>query len=215
MAAGQGNRSGRDDRVCVGQITASHGVRGLVRLRPFTQTPEGVTAYGPLSDEAGRRLDVTLKSLSRGQWLAAVKGVTTREAADALRGVMLYVDRRDLPPPEDDDEFYYADLIGLEVRMSSGACLGHVVSVDDHGAGDILEIALTPEQGGGTVALPFTRAVIPDVRLSDGFLVAEPPDGTFEPPPVPDSQDATADEPGSDRPGGERAGENSSGEMGR
>ncbi|HEY8350949.1 MAG TPA: ribosome maturation factor RimM, partial [Sphingomonadales bacterium] len=108
-------------RVCVGLITGAHGVRGLVKVKPFTDDPAAVAAYGPLTDQSGRRrFALELLSFGKGQWLARVDGVSDRTAAEALRGTRLYVDRQALPEP-DEDEFYHADLIGLRAELTDGA----------------------------------------------------------------------------------------------
>jgi 16S rRNA processing protein RimM len=160
-------------RICVGRFAGAHGVRGLVKLRSFTSDPAAVVTYGPLSDESGRReFRVSLLSHGKDAWLTKVDGIATREAAQALAGVDLYVDRAALPAPDDDDEFYQADLIGLRVELDDGRIFGTVRAVHDFGGGEILEIA-TPT---GTVEmLPFTRAAVPVVDIAGGRLVADPP----------------------------------------
>ncbi|MEM9909791.1 MAG: ribosome maturation factor RimM [Pseudomonadota bacterium] len=166
------------ERVCVAAIAGAFGVRGAVRLKSFTAVPQDVACYGALQTEkAERSFEVTLTGeTTKGALVARLSGVTTKEQADALRGERLYVTRDRLPGlPE--DEFYHADLIGLEVFDTGGARLGRVKSVLNHGASDILEI--TPDGGGGTVLLPFTREAVPTVDLSAQRVVADPPDGTF------------------------------------
>ncbi|MCU0912176.1 MAG: ribosome maturation factor RimM [Rhodobacteraceae bacterium] len=162
-------------RVCVGALAGAFGVRGEVRLKSFCAEPEAVAGYGPLSTEDGtRRFEVTLTGSVPQGFSARLSGVTTREAAEALKGVRLYADRERLPALPD-DEFYHADLIGLEVADTGGTVLGRVTAVHDHGAGDILEIA--PAAGGGTFLLLFTRAAVPTVDLARGRIVADPPPG--------------------------------------
>jgi 16S rRNA processing protein RimM len=162
-------------RVCVGAIAGAFGVRGEVRLKSFCAEPEDVAAYGPLESEDGaRRYGVTLVKPVKNGFAARLSGVTTKEQADALRGTRLYAGR-DALPALGEDEFYHADLIGLEVRDTGGALLGHVRAVHDHGAGDLLEI-----HGPGlkqTVLLPFTREAVPTVDLAGGRVVADPPEG--------------------------------------
>ncbi|HEY0832541.1 MAG TPA: ribosome maturation factor RimM [Azospirillum sp.] len=161
-------------KVCVGQFAGSHGVRGLVKLKSFTGDPKAVAAYGPLSDESGTRaFRVTLQGSNKDLWLARVDGVTTREQAQALAGVRLFVDRSALPDTEDADEFYHADLIGLRAERADGTPFGTVLALYDFGAGDMLEIR-TPD--GRTELLPFTRAVVPVVDVKGGRVVVEPPD---------------------------------------
>jgi 16S rRNA processing protein RimM len=169
-------------RVCLGEIVAPHGVRGLVRVRSFTEDPEALTRYGPLTDQAGvRRYALALLSPHRGQWLARVEGVADRDGALELRGTRLYVDRAALPPPDEDEEYYQADLIGLAAERPDGTAFGTVRAVHDFGAGDVLEIVPPPGSGAaGSVMLPFTRAAVPVVDLPGGRLVVDPPPGLFD-----------------------------------
>lgn len=159
-------------RVCLGVITGAQGVRGLVRIKSFTEDPDDLTAYGPLSDETGaRRFDVTVTGRAKGVVIARIEGVADRGAAEALKRTRLHVDRAALPEPEE-DEYYYADLIGLRAEDAAGAEIGRVVAVENFGAGDILEIA-RPE--GEPLLLPFTKTVVTLVDLVGGRLVVAPP----------------------------------------
>lgn len=165
-------------RVCVGMIAGAHGVRGLVKIKPFTEDPAGVASYGPLSDEGGRQtFRLELLSQAKGQWLARIEGVADRTAADALRGTRLYIGRDLLPEPEE-DEFYHADLIGLGVETSDGKPFGIVRAVHEFGAGPLIEIDRRP----GTVMMPFTKAAVPVVDIAGGHIVVDPPAGLLEPP---------------------------------
>lgn len=169
---------GSAGRVCVGAVAGAFGVRGEVRLKSFTADPEAIAAYGAIeTEDAARTFTLTLTRPVKGGFAATLSGVVTKEAADALRGTRLYVDRARLPAPED-DEYYHADLIGIAVHDTGGALLGHVKAVLNHGAADLLELRL-PE-GPKTVLLPFTRAIVPTVDLSAGRIVADPPEGLFE-----------------------------------
>ncbi len=110
--------------------------------------------------------------LHKGALVARAAEIASKEAADALRGLDLYAPREAFAAPVDQDEFYLADLIGLDVRSVGGAPLGTVSAVHNFGAGDLLEIA-PPE--GSRFYLPFTRAAVPEVRLAEGVIVADPP----------------------------------------
>ncbi|HMP61993.1 MAG TPA: ribosome maturation factor RimM, partial [Phenylobacterium sp.] len=79
---------------------------------------------------------------------------------------------RDSLPPPDEDEFYLADLIGLSVATAEGEVLGKVKSVQDFGAGDLLEIQ---PPAGASWWLPFTRETVPEVKIPEGRLVAVRP----------------------------------------
>lgn len=165
------------DKVCVGAVAGAFGVKGEVRLKSFTADPEDLAAYGPLQTEDGAQsFDVTLTGQTKGALVGRLSGVATKEGADRLKGLRLYVDRAKLPDPED-DEYYHADLIGLEVFDTGGDPLGRVKAVLNHGASDLLEI--DRPDGGASVLLPFTQDAVPTVDLSAGRIVADPPDGVF------------------------------------
>jgi 16S rRNA processing protein RimM len=157
----------------VGVIVGAHGVRGAVRVKPFTAEAAAVAGYGPVEDETGtRRFELRLVGEGKGVVIATVKGVEDRDAAEALKGLRLYVAREALPPP-DAEEFYHADLIGLDAMTRSGERLGKVRAVHDYGAGDSLEIDVA---AGGTLLVPFTRRAVPEIDLAAGRLVVDPPE---------------------------------------
>ena len=156
--------------LCVGVIVGAHGVRGALRIKSFTAQPADLAAYGPVQDDRGRRFQLTLLGEAKGVVLAKLAGVADRDAAEALKGVKLWVERSALPKP-DEDEFYYSDLVGLAAESLDGSPRGRVKGVFDFGGGDIIEIS-GPE---GAVMLPFTRAVVPVVDIAGGRLVIDPP----------------------------------------
>jgi 16S rRNA processing protein RimM len=159
-------------RVCIAQIGAAHGVRGEVRLKAFTESPLGVTRYGPLETEDGRRIEIEAARPAKDMLVARLKGITDRNAAEALKNIRLYVAREKLPRPAD-DEFYYADLVGLAAVTAEGAAIGIVKAVHNFGAGDLLEIE--PAGGGATMLLPFTEATVPAIDIPGRRIVVELP----------------------------------------
>jgi 16S rRNA processing protein RimM len=163
-----------DRLILMGVFGAPQGVRGEVRLKSLTGDPSAIGAYGPLTDKNRARAFVFefLRPLRDDMLIARVAGVSTREAAEALRAVEIFARRDQLPPPSE-DEFYYDDLVGLEAVDTAGARLGRVVSLMNYGAGDLLEIA--PAQGGETLLLPFTKRVAPRIDFAAGRIVVEPP----------------------------------------
>jgi 16S rRNA processing protein RimM len=166
-------------RVCVAQIGGAHGIRGEVRLKSFTAEPEAFARYGPLESEDGaRRIEIASLRPGNGVYVARLKGVADRNAAEALRNIRLYVPRERLGAAEP-DEFYHADLIGLEVVDTQGVQRGRVVAVPNFGAGDLIEIA--PATGGPSVLLPFSKAAVPEIDLVAGRVVVDPPAGAFDP----------------------------------
>src|SRR5450631_346366 len=159
-------------RICIARIGAPHGVHGAVKLWTFTEDPLAVRAYGPLVTKDGaRQFEVTQAREAKGHLVATLKGVATREEAERLNGLELYVAREKLPAT-DADEYYHADLIGLAAVTPADEPLGRVIAIHNFGAGDIIEIA--PPQGS-TMLLPFTNAVVPMVDLAAGRVVIELP----------------------------------------
>ena len=147
-------------------------MRGAVKLWTFTEDPLAVKAYGPLTTKDGaRQFEVTSAREAKGHLVATLKGIATREDAERLNGIELYVAREKLPAT-DEDEYYHADLIGLAAVNAADEPLGRVVAIHNFGAGDIIEIA--PPQGA-TMLLPFTNAVVPTVDLAGGRVVIELP----------------------------------------
>ena len=163
----------RPERICVGAFAGAFGVAGEARLKSFCAAPEAIATYGPLyTADGSQSFVIRLTRPVAGGLGVRVAGITTKEAADALKGVSLFVDRTRLPNLPD-DEFYHADLIGLEVRDTGGLLLGRVSAVHNHGAGDLVEVTGT----GPALLLPFTLAVVPTVDLTSGRLVVDPPEG--------------------------------------
>jgi len=158
--------------ICVARIGAAHGVRGAVKLWTFTEDPLAVTRYGPLTTKDGARsFEVAHAREARDHLVATLKGVTTRNEAERLNGLELYIAREKLPATAD-DEYYHADLIGLAAVTTGVEPLGKVVAIHNFGAGDIIEIA---PPSGATMLLPFTNAVVPTVDVANGRVVIELP----------------------------------------
>ena len=165
------------DRVIVGAIGGAFGVHGEVRLKSYCADPAAIADYTPLYTEDGRVFaQVVLTGQMKNGFTARMDGITTKEEADALRNTSLYAERA-VMPATDEDEFYYADLIGLTVVDTGGMTLGTVKNVMDHGAGDLLEVAVPGTSE--TVLLPFTQAAVPTVDISAGRIIADPPEGLF------------------------------------
>jgi len=162
------------DRICVAQIGAPHGVRGEVRLRSFTQDPLAFVEYGPLESEDGKqRFEIEALRPAKDHFVARLSGVPDRNAAEKLTNVKLYVSRDVLPDIDEEETFYHADLIGLDAFTPDGVKFGTVATVQNFGAGDIIEIR--PEGGGDLVLLPFTETVVPEVDIANKRIVVSPP----------------------------------------
>src|SRR3982075_1512694 len=158
--------------ICVARIGGAHGVRGAVKLWTFTEDPLAVKHYGPLLTKDGaRQFEVMHAREAKDHLVATLKGIATRDEAEKLNGIELYIAREKLPAT-DDDEYYHADLIGLAAVTSANEPLGRVIAIHNFGAGDIIEIA---PPHGTTMMLPFTNAEVPSVDLAIGRVVIKLP----------------------------------------
>lgn len=166
-----------EKRILVGQVGAAHGIRGEVRVKSFTAPMEAIADYGPLASEDGA-ITLNVQRFRPAETVLVVKfrEVADRNAAEALNGTRLFVDRAVLPAPEDEETFYQTDLIGLRAEGEDGTVYGTILAVPDFGAGDLLEIQ---PPAGSTVYLPFTRAYVPVVDIAGGRVVIVPPEGLF------------------------------------
>ncbi|WP_274423418.1 ribosome maturation factor RimM [Chelativorans sp. YIM 93263] len=151
----------------LGIVGAAHGIRGEVRVKPYTEDPAALGDYGPLYTADGRML--VLKNLrpSKGGVIARFEGIGDRNAAEGLNGEELFVDRSALPEDLDEEEFYHADIIGLTAIDETGTKLGKVVAIHDFGAGDLLEVR---PASGQTLMIPFTREAVPEIDVPGGQL---------------------------------------------
>ncbi len=168
------------DRVPIARFGAAHGIRGEVRLKSYTADPKAARSYGPLDAVDGRSFVIThvrpAAGTSPDMLVARVEGVTDRNQAELLNGIELTVSRDRLPKPEE-DEFYHADLVGLAAVGRDGAELGTVISVQNFGAGNLLEIA---PASGQSVLIPFTREAVPEIDIAGGKVVVEPLPGLLD-----------------------------------
>jgi 16S rRNA processing protein RimM len=158
-----------EQRICVARLGAAHGVRGEVKLWSFTADPAAVAGYGPFETADGRVVEIEALRPAKEFFVARLKGVADRTAAERLRNAELFVPRERLPATDDSDEFYHADLIGLAVVDASGAALGSVVALHNFGAGDLIEVRRAESRD--TVLLPFTQAAVPEIDVPGGRIV--------------------------------------------
>jgi 16S rRNA processing protein RimM len=158
-----------DGLILVARVAGAFGVKGEVRLASYTADPMALFGYRELMREDGSPgLTLTSARPHKHGLVVRAREIATREEAEALRGLRLYISRAALPEPEDEDEFYLVDLIGLDVVTPQGEPLGVVRAVQDFGAGDLLEVQ--PPQGASWW-LPFTREAVPEVSLAARRIV--------------------------------------------
>ncbi len=161
-------------RVLLGRIKGAHGLNGEVKIAAFTNRPEDIAAYGPLTDCKGaRQIDITaLRSAAGGTLVARIRGVSSRNEAEKLRGLELFVCREALPAPET-DEYYHSDLIGLDAISPQGKAAGKIIAVHNFGAGDLLEVRINGEKQ--SMLIPFDAAHVPNVDIAAGRVTVIKP----------------------------------------
>ena len=163
-----------DEKLLLGEVVAAHGIKGLVKVRTFTEVPEDILAYGPLYNQLGRAVPISIHSLTKGGLLMALPGIVNRNDAEALKGTQLFIKRDKLPNLCGTlGEYYYADLIGMSVILPEGQLFGEVKAMHDFGAGDLIEIQ--PLGSNETTLLPFDHDRVLDVNLDSGCLVISKP----------------------------------------
>ena len=159
--------------VLLAAVIGAQGLKGEVKAKIFTATPDSLPRYGALHTKDGRRLSITaFRTSKEGEAVIAFEGIRDRNAAEALKGTELFVPR-DALPETDDDEFYHADLIGLEAQDSEGRVIGKISALHNFGAGDVMEIAL-PD--GDHVLIAFTRETVPTINVAQGFVMVAVPE---------------------------------------
>lgn len=179
--AGRAPAPASSDTVLLGRIVAAHGLRGEVKILTYTEAPENIAAYGPLSDGKGRSFNIDdVRPQKGGAVVARLAGVADRNGAERLRGTELYISRQCLPAP-DEEEWYYSDLVGLQAVTPAGEPFGEVVSVQNFGAGDLLELRRPGERQ--TQFLAFTQANVPAVDIAGGTMTIVPPREIIAAPP--------------------------------
>ena len=161
-----------DKKILIGELTAPHGVRGLMRLRSFAEQPDDIFSFKNLTDAAGVPVTIARRGALKNLFIVAVTGVDSCDAAVAQRGRKLYVKRAALPATTAADQFYISDLEGIVARTTDSQTVGTIARVLDYGAGPVLEISRTAQS---PLLLPFTNAFVPTVDMASGFIVINMP----------------------------------------
>ncbi|AYD02879.1 ribosome maturation factor RimM [Neorhizobium sp. NCHU2750] len=161
-----------ENPILMATIGAAQGLRGEVRVRSFTADPIALGDYGHLYSEDGRDFEILEIREAKTVVIVRFRGINDRNAAEALNGLELFVERDNLPDDElDEDEFYYADLEGLEAVDAEGKSYGTVSAVFDFGAGDLLELK---GPGRRPTLIPFSETAVLEIDLEAGKILIDP-----------------------------------------
>ena len=155
-----------DKRVALAAVAGAHGVRGEVKLKLFGDSIDSL-ARQPSLTVGGKPLKLKDVRAGNKTAIARFEGVASREAAEALRGSLVEIDREALPPLEA-GEYYHADLIGLPCVDGAGVAVGTVAAIEDFGAGELLDIE---KSDGKSSLIPFREGI---ADLVDGRIILDP-----------------------------------------
>lgn len=168
--------SSTEELLLIGQIVAPFGVRGQLKLKGFTDRADHIARHVRTLYVGKAHTELTLRRLAEhkpGVFILEIQGVTTRDAADELRGSEVFIRASDAAPLAD-DEYFIHDLVGLAVETAEGQMVGKVREVLETGAGEVLVIT-RPEQPDALV--PMVRDFIAAIDLPGGKVVISPIEG--------------------------------------
>jgi 16S rRNA processing protein RimM len=165
-----------DDLLLIGTIVAPFGVRGQVKLKALTDRPDHIARHVRTLFLGDTRAEYQLKRLFEhkpGLLILELRDVTTREAAEELRGAEVHIRTTDAAPLAE-DEFFLHDLIGLTARLEDGQAIGTVREVLETGAGNTLVIA---RQGQPDALIPVVRDFVVALDIPGGTVTIRPIEG--------------------------------------
>ncbi len=167
-----------DNPILLAKIGAPHGIKGEVRVTSYTEDPFSLADYRPLQDRLGKLFKIKSIRPTKNVVVVKFKGINSKQEAEAIQGVELFIDRQTLPDDTNDDEYYVDDLIGMDVLDANEKHIGAIITVPDFGAGSLLEIAPKLEDGNlgnKTWYIEFTRENVPEVNFDKSFVRVNPP----------------------------------------
>jgi 16S rRNA processing protein RimM len=165
--------------ITIGEITASHGYRGEVRVLPLTDFPERFKAMEHVYLSLGSLLvekAVESAFVQRNRIVLKLEGIDTPEQAGQLRGALLQVSRQELWPLQD-GAYYHFEIIGLKVVTVDGAALGEVAEILTTGGNDVYAVR---NGMGKEYLVPALRSVVKEIDTGAGLMIIEPLPGLLE-----------------------------------
>ena len=159
-----------DELVVMGRVAVPYGVHGWVKIQTFTEAVDSLLDY-PVwwigAQDTWRECKVEEGKVHTNILVARLEGCTDRDLALALKGKQIAVPRSELPEPEE-DEYYWSDLIGLEVRNLQQVEFGQVEDVFATGANDVLAV-----RGDRERLIPFVEQVVKEVDLARRHILVD------------------------------------------
>lgn len=157
----------KDELICIGKIIKAHGIKGEVELKINLEDTSLLSKFNKITNKDNTVVfHFNIKKIKENKVIASVEGVDDRNASEQLKGTFLFVDKKELPDPFE-DEFYYSDLVDLDVRLENNELFGKIFAVHNYGASDILEIELENKK---REFFPFEKKTIIDVNVKKGYL---------------------------------------------
>ena len=154
-------------RICIGKITSSHGVKGLVKILPYCEDINLLNGDILCQENSDKTLNITIKNSAGKYILAQIEGITNPEDAKSAK-CSLYILRETLPKIDNDDEFYIEDLAGLNALNPKGELIGTVIALQNFGASDMLEVK---PNSGASYFVPFQDEYVSKIDLDNNSLV--------------------------------------------
>lgn len=155
-----------EKRICIGKITSAHGVKGLVKILPLCDDTSLLNGTLFTDEQGDKTLTITLKNVVGKHILAQIDGITTPEDAKTLK-YSLFIPRESLPEINNQNEFYIEDLTGLSVLNEKDESIGTIQTIQNFGAGDLLEIK---PPSGASYYLPFQDEYVMDIDLENSTV---------------------------------------------
>ncbi len=161
--------------ITIAKILSAHGVKGQVKIMSFTEIAEDIKNYPEIFDKNGNKLEIKITSKVQGKnkdiFIANISDINDRDKAENLRDSELFIKKSQLEEVEE-DEFYYADLIGLDVVNNENIKIGRIINMLDYGAGAIAEIEFNKlaKQKEEVQMFSFYDKIFPEVNLEEGFV---------------------------------------------
>lgn len=168
--------------IIIAKITSVHGIKGLVKIMSFAANPSDIAKYSAkMFDSKDQPYKIKIinqiPSANNDVFVVEVDGIKDRNAAEGLRNTELFIKKSDLKKAKK-DEFYYVDLVGLDVLDPQNKKIGKVDAINDFGAGALVEITFTDEKYNKSQInnFNFTNAVFPEVNIEKGYLIFDMPE---------------------------------------